>query len=416
MSFVQDQNARRFFTAGAALCAAALLLAVLLAVFYAHGLHAVLFARERTLAAALLEQGVPPADAAQLLAYTQTSDQADALLLQLGRDAPFWLLEPVCRRAAAFLPAALLGASLPALLQLAAACRFLSSQDRLYRDAAACITRFAHGDFSRRLPRAQPGALSQLFAAVDQLSTALQAGIDAEQRAKTFLQQTISDISHQLKTPLAALHMYAEIIAAEPDHTDTVCAFTEKSLVSLARMERLTSTLLRLAQLDAGNVPFHRQTLQAAALAARASAELQTRAMREGKRLTLSGNPSALLYCDPDWTAEALCNLIQNAIDHTARGGEITVRWEQTPAMCRITVADTGEGIAAEDLHHIFKRFYRSASAATTQGVGLGLPLARAVIEGQGGLLSAESTPGRGTAFTAALPPPPDAPQPSPPR
>ena len=84
-------------------------------------------------------------------------------------------------------------------------------------------------------------------------------------------------------------------------------------------------------------------------------------------------------------------------------GGTVRVVWERSPVMLRIRVVDDGEGIAPEDLPHIFKRFYRSRGGADAQGAGLGLPLSRAIVEGQGGLLSVESEPGRGSAFTLSF-------------
>ena len=405
MSFHQDRQAQRFFTVTAALWGAALLLACALSVLCAGSLHAALLEREQSLAASLLEQGVSPTAITAALQCTRPSPAAEALLLRLGRSprTPFWLLPSVRAHAWRFLLAAGFGAVLLSACQLAAARRFLSMRDRMYREAAGRMRRFADGDFTCRLPHAQDGALYQLFAAAEQLSTALQSKINAEQRSKEFLKNMFSDISHQLKTPLAALQMYAEIITAEPDNAETISVFTEKSLASIARMESLIGTLLKIARLDAGSISFAPETMLAADLAAKAAAELQTRAAREGKRLTLTGDRALTLCCDPAWTAEALGNLIKNALDHTSPGDEITVRWEQSPAMLCITVADTGEGIAPADLHHIFKRFYRSPSAQNAQGTGLGLPLARAVIEGQGGMLSVQSAPHQGAAFTAAF-------------
>ena len=94
---------------------------------------------------------------------------------------------------------------------------------------------------------------------------------------------------------------------------------------------------------------------------------------------------------------------MKNALDHTDAGGHIQISWKRTPAMLQITVADDGSGIAPEDIHHIFKRFYRSSHSLDTTGVGLGLPLAKSIIEGQGGLISVQSTPGEETAFTLSF-------------
>ena len=98
-----------------------------------------------------------------------------------------------------------------------------------------------------------------------------------------------------------------------------------------------------------------------------------------------------------------MANLVKNALDHMDGGGKVEISWYRSPAMFRIAVKDNGEGIAPEDIHHIFKRFYRSKTAKKREGIGLGLPLAKAIVEGQGGSLSVKSEPGAGTEFTLSF-------------
>lgn len=405
MNASQERAPRRFFVLTAAVCAGFLLSVLLFAGLEAFQLRALLAERERTAVSALLELGLSPGEIVRVLQNAETSDAARLLLRQLGRDGetPVWLLAQTRGLTARFLGSALLLALPLAAAQLWGTARFLLGRDALYRDAAAVLDRYAEGDFRRRLPRAETGALGRLFAAADQLATALQSGLEAERRSRAFLKDMLSDISHQLKTPLAALQMYADILTAEPENPETVRVFTEKSQRSIERMESLIGALLKIARLDAGSITFQREPVSAQALAVRAASELQTRAALEGKVLTLTGDPDAALLCDPTWTAEALGNLLKNALDHTSCGDEIALHWERSPLLFRLTVSDTGEGIAPADLHHIFKRFYRASPFGGAPGVGLGLPLARAIVEGQGGLLSVQSEPGRGSTFTISF-------------
>ena len=104
-----------------------------------------------------------------------------------------------------------------------------------------------------------------------------------------------------------------------------------------------------------------------------------------------------------NWTSEAIGNIVKNALDHTQDGGIVHITWERTPAMFRILISDNGTGIAPEDIHHIFKRFYRSKHSLDTQGIGLGLPLAKSIIEGQGGVIAVQSEIGNGTTFTLSF-------------
>ena len=109
------------------------------------------------------------------------------------------------------------------------------------------------------------------------------------------------------------------------------------------------------------------------------------------------------LICDMEWTGEAIGNIVKNALDHTQVGGIVRITWNRTPAMFQIFISDNGSGIAPEDIHHIFKRFYRSKHSIDTQGIGLGLPLAKSIIEGQGGVISVQSESGKGTLFTLSF-------------
>ena len=194
--------------------------------------------------------------------------------------------------------------------------------------------------------------------------------------------------------------MYTEIIAEEPGHKEIVERFSEKTMQSLERIEQLVQALLKVSRIDAGSIVFHKEWHSALALIESAAADLSVRAQKEGKKLIMEGDPAQMLLCDGSWTREAVANLIKNALDHTDEGGVVTVSWECSPAVFRMTVSDDGCGIAEEDIYHVFKRFYRSKRDGGRQGIGLGLPLAKSIVEGQDGILSVSSTPGEGTVFT----------------
>lgn len=265
------------------------------------------------------------------------------------------------------------------------------------------IANYIDGDYSGHLPQQSEGAIFHIFASIEQLATMLQAQNEAEHKTKEFLKNTISDISHQLKTPLAALTMYQEIIENEPDHADVVLEFSAKIGIALKRMEYLIQSMLKITRLDTGNIVFEKNRYHVSELISHAINELTTRAENENKKILIDGNPGQLITCDMEWTGEAIGNLVKNALDHTKPGGIIRITWEHTPAMFRIFISDDGNGIAPEDIHHIFKRFYRSKHSLDTQGIGLGLPLAKSIIEGQGGLISVQSELNEGTTFTLSF-------------
>ena len=231
----------------------------------------------------------------------------------------------------------------------------------------------------------------------------LKAKSETEHKTKEFLKSTISDISHQLKTPLAALMMYQEIIEAEPDNTETVKKFSQKTGTALKRIEQLILSMLKIARLDTGNILFDKRTCLIQELVKNAISELTIRATQEKKQIIVNGTSNQVIMCDMDWTSEAIGNLVKIALDHTEIGGIVKITWESTPSMIRILVSDNGSGIAPEDIHHIFKRFYRSKYSLNTPGIGLGLPLAKSIIEGQEGLISVQSVLHEGTTFSVSF-------------
>lgn len=386
-----------------------LLLALRLGVIFSWQLgqaaQAVLVAREETVAAVLLAEGVPETTVAKAFAEEDGHSAAAAALLEkIGHDrATSPLLFPALRdQMESACAVVLIGTLCIGALAIAAAFVFLRRQERRYLTAAEKIAAYAAGDFSVRLPQNENGALAQLFAAVEELARSLAAKSENEQRVKDFLKSMISDISHQVKTPLAALRMYNEITIAEPENVATVRDFAAKSERALDKLEQLIQSLLRLTRLDAGSVVFAREPVALSALVARALEPFSARAEREHKTMTVTGDDETLL-CDAAWTEEAISNLVKNALDHTQTGGHIRISWETGPALLRLSVSDDGAGISAEDIHHIFKRFYRSTTSSGS-GVGLGLPIAKAIVEGQGGTLSVVSAPGEGATFTMAFP------------
>lgn len=405
MSFYQDRQIRAYglFLACISVCIAGM--GLLLSSIQMNLAKDIYLSRSEAIAASLLAQDVPHTVIAAALTNTEVSEEGAALLARIGVNAktesgllPFYAQ----LQRSSFTAAAGIAILLVTAL-FAGTWVFFSARKRLYCQADQAVSGYLCGDYSQHLPRSGEGAIYQIFAQVEQLATMLQAKTETERQAKEFLKKSISDISHQLKTPLAALTMYQEIIADEPEHPDTVREFSAKMSVSLKRMEYLIQAMLKITRLDTGNIVFEKDCLKVAALVSQSIRELTTRAERENKQILVDGDAGQQLVCDRDWTCEAIGNIVKNALDHTDPGGTVRIHWEHTPAMLRIFITDNGSGIAPEDIHHIFKRFYRSKRSLDTQGIGLGLPLAKSIIEGQGGIIAVQSEPGTGTTFTLSF-------------
>ena len=360
---------------------------------------------DNAIATSLLEEGVSKEVIATALMNTETDTTGNKFLAKIGlsNNTDIENLPYVSTVKNTTLISLFVMLFLWTLLLFLGTMLFLYRRERLYRKSENIIKDYIDGNYTVHLPQSNEGNIYQLLASVDQLATMLQAKNDTEQKTKEFLKNTISDISHQLKTPLSALQMYQEIIENEPDNPETVKEFSFQIGTALKKIEQLIQAMLKITRIDAGSISFEKSNYSIPNILSHAISELTTRANHEKKEIVIDGDLKQMLYCDIEWTGEAVGNIVKNALDHTDAGGKITISWERTPAMIRIFITDNGHGIAQEDIHHIFKRFYRSKNTSGSQGIGLGLPLAKAIVEGQGGILSVQSERLQGTTFTLSF-------------
>lgn len=280
---------------------------------------------------------------------------------------------------------------------------FFRRRSALIEAATSTIRSFLAGDQSARIDCNEEGEIYRLFHEINNLAAILNAHAENQARERVFLKDTLSDISHQLKTPLATLGIYNGIIQDVDSDLATIREFSALSEHELERIENLVKNLLTIARLDAGTLIIERTPQDLSQMMAALEQHFTMRAKQEEKRLRMSGPQDILLECDRVWFLEALSNIVKNAFDHTKAGCTITVGWHCFGQIVQITVRDDGSGIHPEDLPHIFKRFYRSRFSKDTEGVGLGLPLAKAIIEAHSGTIEVDSTLNRGTVFTINL-------------
>lgn len=302
--------------------------------------------------------------------------------------------------AAAFV---LAGALCMALAILFFCYQYFQEQSKLIEDAAAKIREYISGNHGIRIDCNEEGELYRLFHEINSLAAILNAHAENELKNKEFLKGTISDISHQLKTPLAALNIYNGILQGEAELSPTISEFTKLSEQELDRIESLVQNLLKMTKLDAGTLAFEKKRENLAEMLEGVRKQFAFRAKQEEKEFSFTGEEDITLLCDRSWLAEAVGNIVKNALDHTKSGDFVRVEWKQLASVVQITVKDNGSGIHPEDLHYIFKRFYRSRFSQDTPGLGLGLPLAKAVIEAHNGTVEVDSQPGKGTVFVINL-------------
>lgn len=276
-------------------------------------------------------------------------------------------------------------------------------QNQFMEDAISQINLFLSGNTDARIDCDHEGSLYKLFHAVNTLSTALNAHAIKEQKVKEFLKGTISDISHQLKTPLAALNIYNGLLQDETEDIAAMREFAIKSEKEIDRIEILVQNLLKITKLDAGYIIIEKSPENVAAIINDIYQHFEFRVNSEQKTILLTGSDNIEFFCDRDWITEAISNIVKNALDHTDSGCQISIEWKRLPAVTQITIRDNGSGIHPEDINHIFKRFYRSSFSKDTQGIGLGLPLAKAIVEAHNGNITVESALGKGSIFVLSF-------------
>lgn len=272
-------------------------------------------------------------------------------------------------------------------------------QNKIMEAAVSQVNAYLDGDMDARIECDEEGELYKLFHSVNALAAVLNAHAANETKEKEFLKNTISDISHQLKTPLAALNIYNGLLQDETEELPEIKEFARLSEQELDRMEMLVQSLLKITKLDSGTVVFEKTKENVADMMRDIELHASYRAKQEQKTIVLSGSEDSWLFCDRNWLLEAIDNIVKNAIDHTEAGDTIQIEWKSLPSGVQIIIKDNGCGIYPEDLYHIFKRFYRSRFSKDKQGIGLGLPLAKAIIEAHSGTIEVDSELGNGTAF-----------------
>lgn len=277
--------------------------------------------------------------------------------------------------------------------------RYFKEQNEIMENAVSQIGEYISGNRTIRIDCDEEGELYRLFHEVNSLVSILNSHVENERKAKEFLKNTISDISHQLKTPLAALNIYNGLLKSEIQEQPEIQQLVTMSEQELDRIETLVQNLLKIAKLDADTIVFERSNVNLQDLMNDIEMYFTYRAKEEKKELILSGLNTISLYCDRDWMFEAIINIVKNAFDHSQSGDYIYIEWKKFASVTQISVKDNGSGIHPEDLNHIFKRFYRSRFSKDCQGIGLGLSLAKAIIEAHNGTIEVDSKLGLGTTF-----------------
>ena len=269
---------------------------------------------------------------------------------------------------------------------------------RPIEDITSTAARIAGGDLTQRVREAHDQS------ELGQLSTSLNRTFARLEDAFAQQQRFTADAAHELRTPLTVLLTQVQTALARERSAEEYRDTLESCQRSAQRMRRLLEDLLQLARLDAREEPVPSESFDAAHIASECLEHLKPMAVEQGITLQLDAVPASIRG-DAGRMAQVITNLLTNAIQHTPPGGIVSLRTGRDPTAAFIEVSDTGQGIAAKDLPHIFERFYRADKARTSSAgrTGLGLSIAKAIVEAHGGQITALSEPGKGSTFVVRL-------------
>lgn len=266
------------------------------------------------------------------------------------------------------------------------------------RDMAKAARRMERGDYGQRVVTSSRDEVGQLAVAFNRMSSELE-------NVERLRRDLVANVSHELKTPISALRAHLEnlldgVESADPQTLQVMLAQSE-------RLGRLVDQLLELSRLESGDVPLDRRAVPLPQLVARVMSEIRVTSSRGDVEISQDvAEDLPPVFADAERVHQVLFNLLDNAVRFTPAGGCVSISAARRNGAIEVTVSDTGPGIPAEHLPRVFDRFYRVDPARSRDegGTGIGLAIARSVVEAHGGRIWAASEPGRGSAFTFELP------------
>ncbi|WP_434796840.1 sensor histidine kinase [Terrisporobacter vanillatitrophus] len=245
--------------------------------------------------------------------------------------------------------------------------------------------------------RNQDGQIGLLKTELIKMTNILKEKAELLNNEKIFLNNTISDISHQLKTPMTSLVILNDLMY-EDLPKETKIEFLDKIKSQLNRMEWLVKSMLKLSKVEAKVINFEKKEVKINELIKRSVAPSLIPMEIKNIELSISGDENTSYIGDINWSSEACVNIIKNCIEHTPQGGKININYDQNPLYCEVVIKDSGEGVDKKDLPHIFKRFYKGKTSKE-DSVGIGLAMSKSIIESQNGDIYVKSEKNEGTEF-----------------
>ena len=245
---------------------------------------------------------------------------------------------------------------------------------------------------------------SKIDMKLDKLSDVVYANMSSNEHQKQEIQKMVSDISHQLKTPIANITMYSSMIEDNDLSEEETKQFLNVIHSQVSKLEFLIDSLQKMARLESSMISIDVQPARIADTILQAVSQAEASARKKNINIDIQCDDQIVLPHDTKWTTEALFNIIDNAVKYTNPGGNISISIDPWEIYTRIDIKDNGIGIKQEHINDIFKRFYREGKVHKIEGVGIGLYLSRQIISAQGGYIKVTSKENVGSTFSVFLP------------
>ena len=271
---------------------------------------------------------------------------------------------------------------------------------KIYRDIKDMTDYVYHSSEGREYQmknKNQEGQMGLLKTELMKMTTVLKEKVALLHSEKIFLNDTISDISHQLKTPMTSLMLLTDLMYNDLDKEKKI-EFLDRTNAQLSRMDWLIKSMLKLSKLEAKVIDFKTDKVNINELIKRSISPLLVPIELRNISLNINGDKEASYIGDIEWSSEALGNIIKNCVEHTKEGGTLDITYEENPIYSEIIIKDNGEGIDKDDIQNIFKRFYKGKNSKS-DSVGIGLAMAKSIIESQNGDIYVKSKKNRGSEF-----------------
>lgn len=279
-----------------------------------------------------------------------------------------------------------------------------AGKNRLYETAGSILDDIMRGR-TVAMPELKEGEIHVLYAKAARVQENLMLEMEKADAEKEQVKMLVSNMSHQLKTPLANIMLYEDLLIGKKYHSDEE---REKFLRQMSgqteKIDWILNSLFKMVKLEQDTIEFSTGAFSVKNTLIAAMSDVYEKALKKDISLIMEEFDDIRLNHNPQWTQEAFANILENAVKYSPKESSITIDCLNYELYSVIRIKDEGIGIPKADLQKIFFRFYRGTNAEKYQGSGIGLYLSRLVIEKEGGYITAESTPGVGSSFQIFLP------------